>query len=333
LPSTIKKGPKGWRYQFQHEGKTYSKAWFPTKAAAIAAREEHKKKIKAGKRVGEGLTFRELANEYLDHSERRHAPKTYQYKVIVYRKFKEWAGEGLPADQVTVQFLESFLRTRPGNISYNRYRKDLCALLAWAWKRRLIAENPCFFLEKMPEPRYVRVIPSKEEMSRIMLAAGADRPFLLVMYHTLARLDEVLRLRWNDVNFAERIVKLWTRKRRGGGWEYDLFPMNEALYKTLRRLWQTRSQDEWVFYNRLTKTRYNKRPKLMRSICKRAGVPYYGFHAIRHFAASRLHDTYKFSLPKISRLLRHTSKQTTERYLQTIDQDLRQVMESLSGDF
>ena len=128
MPSTIKRGAKGWRYQFQWQGKTFSKAWFPTKAAAIAAREEHRKQVQVEPRAGQGLTFRELANEYLDHSQRRHAPKTYQYKVIVFRKFKEWAGEDLPADQVTVQLLEAFLRTRPGNISYNRYRKDLCAL-------------------------------------------------------------------------------------------------------------------------------------------------------------------------------------------------------------
>ncbi len=71
----------------------------------------------------------------------------------------------------------------------------------------------------------------------------------------------------------------------------------------------------------------------MHTICKRAGVPFYGFHAIRHFAASRLYDIHKHSMAKVSRLLRHTSKPTTEIYLQALDADLRAVMESLSGDF
>lgn len=328
----ISKGKKGWRYQFTFQGKPYSKAWFSTKGAAIAAREEHKKQVKAEVKKGAGLTFKALANEYLDYSERRHAAKTYQYKVIVCRRFLEWAGD-VPADHVTIQLIEGFLRTRPGNISYNRYRKDLCALLTWAWKRKLIPENPCFFLEKMPEEQYVRVIPTPEEMAKIMLASGENRPFLLVMFHTLARLDEVLRLRWEDVNFQERTIKLWTRKRRGGGWAFDLLPMNQPLYDTLWGLWQGRNQDEWVFFNTKTGTRYKRRPKLMHAICRRAGIPYYGFHAIRHYAASRLHDTYKWSTAKVSRLLRHTSKQTTERYLQTIDADLRQVMESLGNEF
>jgi integrase len=255
MPGISRHPKKGWRYQFTHEGNPYSKAWFSTKGEAIAAREEHRKVVKAAAQRLGGLTFKNLANEYLDHSQRRHAPKTYQYKVIVYRRFQEWAREELPVERITVTVLESFLRTRPGNISYNRYRKDLCALLTWAWKRKMISENPCHFMEKMPEDRFVKVIPSPEEIARLMLAAGEDRSFLLVLFHTLGRIDEVLRMRWEDVNFQERIVKLWTRKRRGGGWQVDLFPMNTVLHDTLWSLWECRSQEEWVFFN-------NERPEL-----------------------------------------------------------------------
>ena len=45
------------------------------------------------------------------------------------------------------------------------------------------------------------------------------RPLLLVLFHTMGRFDEVLRLKWEDVNFQEKAVRLWTRKRPGGNWE------------------------------------------------------------------------------------------------------------------
>jgi integrase len=125
----------------------------------------------------------------------------------------------------------------------------------------MIAENPCFFLEKKPEDKYVRHIPTEEEMSRILLAAGDDRPFFLVLYHTMARLDEALRLRWEEINFEDKSIKLWTRKRKDGAWDFDILPMNQVLNDTLWTLFQNRKQNEWVFFNEKTGTRYNRRPK------------------------------------------------------------------------
>jgi integrase len=155
---------------------------------------------------------------------------------------------------------------------------------------------------------------------------------LLELFHTMARIDEVLRLNWEDVNFTEKTVRLWTRKRRGGNWEFDWLPMNEDLEKVLWGLWQKRQQDEWVFYNEKTGTRFLYRPKLMKTVCKQAGVPKYGFHTIRHFVASYLYDQKKVSLPVISKLLRHKNLQTTERYLQVIDRRFRETMRLLEGD-
>jgi len=44
---------------------------------------------------------------------------------------------------------------------------------------------------------------------------------LTVLYHTLGRIGEVLRLNWEDINFEKKWVRLSTRKRRGGELEAD----------------------------------------------------------------------------------------------------------------
>jgi integrase len=108
--------------------------------------------------------------------------------------------------------------------------------------------------------------------------------------------------------------------------------MNEDLEKVLWGLWKNRKDGEWVFFNPLTSNRYINRFKLMRSICRRAGVPQFGYHTIRHFVASYLVDKKKVSLPVISRLLRHKNLQTTEWYLQAIDPRFRDTMRLLEGD-
>jgi integrase len=331
---SIWKTKYGWRYQFMHQRQEYSKSGFRTKATARAAEAAHKAQLKKEvlAKNKTGMVFSELANEYLDYAARRFVVKTYKAKAAVFRAFIHFAGD-VPVQQICLSIFESYLHTRPGNINYNRHRKELCTLLNWAWRRRKIDENPCLWLEKMPEAPFTKTIPTQDEMRRLLLAAGEDRPLILILYHTLARIDEVLRLRWQDVNFQDRAVTLWTRKRKGGEWAGDTMAMNQVLYDTLWGLWRTRSQDEWLFFNTITGTRFMRRPKLMRTLCKIAGIRYFGFHAIRHYVASLLHDSKKVSLPQVSKLLRHQSKATTERYLQVIDAGSREAMASLETEF
>jgi integrase len=360
---------KGWRFDFTLRGKRFTSNWFRSKAEANMAEARKREEVMQPdadlpprepepqlppephmppelNMPGElnlapqpppampptptptGMVFSDLANNYLDHAQRKFTTSTYKFKANVYREFLALAGD-LQVEHITIQIIEAYLKTRPTNINYNRHRKELCALFTWARRRRYLAENPLTYVDKMPEPKFQRRIPTPEEMSRILLAAGPERPFLLVMYHTLARVDEILRLKWEDVNFRERTVRLWTRKRRDGSWAWDVLPMNQVLYDTLGELWQHRLQDKWVFFNTNTGTRFMNRPKIMQTICKRAGVRHFGFHAIRHYVASLLADQKKFSITQISRLLRHQSKATTERYLQAVDSQLREVLASL----
>jgi hypothetical protein len=45
--------------------------------------------------------------------------------------------------------------------------------------------------------------------------------------------------------------------------------------------------------------------------------------------ASLLHDREKVSLAQVSKILRHTTKATTERYLQVVDQASREALKKL----
>jgi integrase len=176
---------------------------------------------------------------------------------------------------------------------------------------------------------------TEEEVLRLIMAAdpATERPLIQVILHTLGRIDEVLRLTWGDVNFDKLTVTLHTRKRKDGAFEPDELPMNEDLYQVLWNLWQSREKNQWVFYNEKTGTRFHKRPKLMGSLCRRAGMPHFGFHDLRHFMASFLADRKKQSTKTISKLLRHKNTRTTEIYLHSIDEAAREAMRSVEGEF
>jgi integrase len=330
------------RAQFQHEGRRYSKTGFPTKKAAerwIAVRrhelEQEAKSPPSPPMLSASdsgsLTLEALMVRYLRVAERTLAEKTLSYRLTVFRRFLAHTGNPLAAS-ITPDEVENYLLTRPTNANFNKNRVELMRLFSWAHRRQMIPSNPVYLVEKVKWDRQQKVIPTPQEMAKILMAAGPDRPLLLVLFHTMCRIDEALRLKWEDVNFEKKAVRLWTRKRRGGNWEFDWMAMNEDLEEVLWHLYQKREQEGWVFFNHLTGTRYLYRPKLMKTICRRAGVPIYGFHTIRHFVASYLFDKKKQSLPVISKLLRHKSLQTTERYLQAIDPRFRDTMRLLEGN-
>lgn len=338
------KDPKTEKYriQFQHLGKRYSKTGFATQKAAEKWQADKRTELEQEAQTPPSLPTPSVSDsgpldletlmvKYLRLAERGLAEKTLTYRKTVFKRFLAKVGN-IPAAGITVDQVEDYLLTRPTNNNFNKDRTELMRLFSWAHRRFLIPSNPVSLVEKLTVNRTQKVIPSPQDMVKILVAAGPDRPLLLVLFHTMARIDEILRLKWEDVNFQERAVRLWTRKRRGGNWEFDWFPMNEDLEQVFWNLWQKRDQEEWVFFNRTRGTRYLYRPKLMTSVCKTAGVPKYGFHTIRHFVASYLFDKKKVSLPVISKLLRHKSLQTTERYLQAINPRFRETMRLLEGN-
>ena len=338
------KDPKtgNWRYQFQHLGRRYSKTGFDTQRAANKAMAHHRTSLEAGTVTPPSpmtpsasdygaLDLETLMVKYLRLAERRLADVTLRYRKTVFRRFLAHLGN-VPAARITTDQVENYLLTRPTNNMFNKERTEIMRLFSWAHRRLMVPHNPVILVDKLSVEKAKKVIPTPPHVAQMLMAAGPERPLLLVLFHTMARIDEVLRLKWEDVNFQEKAVRLWTRKRRGGNWEFDWLPMNEDLEKILWDLWKKRQQDEWVFYNHKMGTRYLYRPKLMKTICKRAEVPKYGFHTLRHFVASYLYDKKKVSLPVISKLLRHKNLQTTELYLQAIDPRFRDTMRLLEGN-
>ena len=345
---------KDWRYSFQHRGKTYAGGGFKTRREATAGRQKRRQEANEEIKKKTGTAFSIIANTYLDYSERRFAKLTYKYKALIYRRFIEACGDR-NIYEVTPQEIHDFLATLPSNYSYNAGRKELSALCEYAInKLQLPLVNPCKKLDKMPHNPAGKRIPTEEEIIKLIIAADPktdEQDLLLVLLHTLARIDEILRMKWDDVNFERREVTLWTRKRKDGSWESDVQPMNETLHEILKKRWKARMQDEWVFYNEETETRYHHRPKYMAGLCKRAGISpvkvtkrkirgkvrnfplYYGFHTLRHFMANHLRDKEKRSLAAISSLLRHRTQKTTEIYFHTLDESARSAMDAVASKF
>ena len=329
---------KYWVYQFQYRGKGYGARGFKTRREATTGQEKRRKEVKTQPlQIVTG--FKTMANEYLDFAKRKFVHDVYLRKVNVCRGFRKSLSGDMPADQVTPLHIHDYLKTLPSNSLYNEHRHELSALFNWI-KKTYAAQypyliNPCIAVESMTHVTAEKEIPTEKEILRLIAASGGDeRDLILVCLQTLGRIDEVLRLRWHeDINFEKRYVVLWTRKRKDGAYEPDALPMNQDLYNVLMKRWRERKQDKWVFYNKQTDSRFMARPRMMKSLCKRAGIKFYGFHSLRHFMASYMMDEQKVSLKTVSGLLRHKNVRTTEVYLHSLDTSKVDASGKIEGIF
>lgn len=356
------KSRKDWCYKFQHLGKEYGSRGFKSRRDAVSNREKRREEVKEKiKTTPTGMAFSVVANLYLDDAKRRYVKNVYERKITVLKKFIASQGDR-DIDQIAPSHIYDYLKSLKTSSSYNEYRDELSSMFTWA--KRIYANelpfliNPCSSVDKMTHVSAEKQIPTEEEVTRMITAAapGDEKDILLTCLQTLGRIDEVLRLRWVDVNFEKRSIVLWTRKRKNGAYESDVLPMNQDLYDVLWGRWGKKVQDTWVFFNDKTQTRYMKRPKMMSSICQRAKITplsttkrkivrgknkgkylevgvYYGFHSLRHFMASYLLGEEKVSLKTVSELLRHRNVRTTEIYLHAISQSKLTALDNLEGKF
>ena len=293
------------------------------------------------------ISLGDWAQKYLNYARSRFSPKTYMEKCLAFRLlFKEIdkalsINELKPAD--VLKYVVKQKEERSGYAA-NKDRKNLVA--GWNWGMKYLnpplpGPNPCL-VEKMPEVRSPRYVPPEEDFWKIYAATeGQDKVMLLTFLHLAARRGEVFRMAWEDVDFGNSRIRLWTRKRMGGTYEYDWLPMTKELRDALRWWWEHRPiKDKPSVFLCLEKTDLNSdyyglpfknRHHFMHRLCDKAKVPPFGFHAIRHLSASTLFNS-GYDLGVIQAILRHQSPSTTERYLKSIGMErVRDALESLSS--
>jgi len=175
----------------------------------------------------------------------------------------------------------------------------------------------------------------KQDLLAVILAADPDtQDYLWTIGLTIGRMSEINRLTWQDVNFEERCVVLYTRKKKGGDLTPRKVPMPEKLYEILSRRYANRGKRKpWVFWHRYWDRKnkewvegpFRERKRIMKTLCRKAGVRYFRFHALRHFGASLL-DRGKAHIGSIQRILGHEHRTTPEIYLHSIGEAEREAM-------
>lgn len=309
-----------WRATRMIQGRVKTKS-FPTKAEA--KKWETKQSAEAwAEQATQTPTacWLDFATAYLHMAKERFSQKTWQEKKRAFRASMRHIPPETSVDAITPRHALDVLRSVAiisGNAA-NKVRKNLAA--AWTWGRRyygLPHENPFLVVERFPADQTPRYVPPEEDFWKVYEAADeTDKAFLLFLLHTGARRAEAFRLTWDDVDFSGRKIRLGTRKTAGKGMVYAWIPMTAALRSALE-LQKGRTAGKLVFSNRHNGEQYTARQHMMPLLCAKAGVKPFGFHAIRHLAATILAYA-GLDLPTVQAMLRHQSPTTTARYIKSL---------------
>lgn len=331
---------KGWRYDFTRQGTRYTEAWFKTKAAARKAEAEKREELEhpqMGVETQTGMGFLELVNRRLDHVKAYNSDKYYLNKSYYAKTWvKRWGD--LPVSQVTPEMVENFILER-SKVSCHAANMDiryLRAMFNFAKKRKLLQLNPTDGMDFLPTTKTVKFVPSPKDIDLVISEADSDtQDYLWAIRDTMARVGEINKLTWQDVDLQNRSITLYTRKKKGGHLTPRKVPMTGKLFEIMLKRHKVRDASKpWIFWQtywstkagRMVEGPFQDRKKIMLTLCRKAGVKYFRFHALRHSGASVM-ESENVPIGSIQRILGHESRTTTEIYLHSIGQSERAAMD------
>jgi integrase len=208
----------------------------------------------------------------------------------------------------------------------NKHLRLIKALFNHGVKRKWFQFNPAVGIEMFGVPRRKKYIPPTKDVEKVLeLANEEQRKYLLIVSHTLARVREINKLRWDDVNLDEGYVILRTRKSKNSDIVERKVPMTGTVKGILSSFPRV---GDYVFMNPRTGKRYQYRRKFLHNLCIKARVRPFMYHALRHYGASRLNNA-GAPLTDIQEILGHQRATTTDIYLQSLKGSVQETIKKL----
>lgn len=226
-------------------------------------------------------------------------------------------------------------RSEISNQTANKELHHLKALFRWGEKNELIRRNPAANVEMMRIEKSEIRVPTQVEINKILKVANSEQQdYLWCLRKTLARSREINNLTRGDVDFANKTVTLFTRKKTHGTKTPRTVPMTETLYRVLSERYSQKEPDiPWVFWHRFYSRKenyttigpYKDRKKFMKTLCRKAEVQYFRFHPLKH-AGATLMDEVNIPISTIQHILGHESRKTTEIYVHSNNENHTRTM-------
>ncbi len=207
----------------------------------------------------------------------------------------------------------------------NRETAFLKTMLNYAIKRRWLNENPLKGFKLYKEKQGKMRILKKREFKKLYDAASDHlRPILVTAYCTGMRKNEILTLKWENVDMEKGFILVEETKND----ENKIIPINKLLQETLNSVkYSSPKENVFTFKGKPiqdTKTAFN-------AALRRSGIDKCVFHDLRHTFASNLVMN-GVDIKTVQELLGHKSIMMTMRYSHPTPDHKKQAVNSLDVD-
>lgn len=327
-----KRGNNWWiRYSFKgkirressgSENKSVAKKLLAIRKAEIA---QGKYKIKSPESQ---ILFQDYANEFLRWAKIHRKHKSFlRYQVSLNQLLPHFGK--LKISNITRKEIERYKAKRRNQASGSTINRDLACMkkiLNNAISDGIIDVNPVLGVEFFKEPKRSPNYLTDEEARRLIDACDtvAIKTFVILGLNTGMRLNELLNLKWEDVNLDDKLIVLKDTKNN----KEESIPLNNTALNRLKKL--TRLSDFVI-------TKENGDPylyirKSWNRVVKKAGLKNITPHILRHtFATILVREG--ADLNAVKELGRWSELKLVERYSHVSNAHRTRVINKLDSKF
>jgi integrase len=212
----------------------------------------------------------------------------------------------------------------------------LHSFFAWAESEDLIEVDPSRRIRRPPKRKPAIHRPTLSDLDKLRPAATLyELPPILLLEGVGLRNSEVRFCRWQDVDLVNGRVQV---HRKGSNWQW--VPIAPDVLQELRRCFRevepdlddyvfTVEVEQWVSSTERRRRRLDpKQPRssqalnrMVKRVCRRAGIPEYSPHPLRHGFGNRFLRESDKDLATLQALYGHSRPDTTQGYTDELSLD------------
>jgi integrase len=321
------KSGKVWWVFFSYRGRQYRQSTGATnKKLAESVHAKIKTQIVEGKFLEKSKeqdkTFEQLVDRYSEEVVPMKSLNT-QRDDKSYAKILKLEFKGLFLDEITPDLISKKKHQWKSNIGGRTINRRLSfisaaftqAIKVWGWCRF----NPVSCIKREKEKKRVKYFPDDEFEKIFEAFVDWVKPIVLVAKNTGLRRNNVVNLRWSQVDLRERFIVLDAEEMKN---QQSLgVPLNEVAFNVLKGL--AKSKKSLFVFCKANGNPYTAWgvTRAFKKACIVAEYPDYRFHDLRHDFCSKLVQR-GVDLYKVKELAGHKDISSTLRYAHLRRKDL-----------